>query len=195
MEFICDDTVHAAKRLQTSYNSSISVSESENRPCRSRSSRYEHSCLEIPTLNISSSSEESRLCSARRQKRSVDLLERSVPRHLSVLSQSNDNNPFDGRLSRSTRVSWYQKKNIRSLTPCLCVYYTTSSINFLDFSTVHSIFLAYFSGLRIFFCDLTASFLWRIRIREKMLQFSSTVLPAPSLYLLYLPNSKLKYKI
>jgi len=52
------------------------------------------------------------------------------------------------------------RRNIHSLTPCLCGHYTTSVIDFLHFSTVCSIFLAYLSDLTIFFFDLTPSFLW-----------------------------------
>jgi len=37
---------------------------------------------------------------------------------------------FNGPLSTTTQVSLYQK-NIRSLTPYLCRYYTISSVNFL----------------------------------------------------------------
>ena len=35
--------------------------------------------------------------------------------------QKYNNKPFNGHLSRTTRVSWYQK-HIDSLTPCLCSY-------------------------------------------------------------------------
>jgi len=66
------------------------------------------------------------------------------------LNNNNNNNPFNCPLSRMTPVSWYQK-NIHSLTPCLCRYYTTSLINFLHFlwSTAH------LSGQSI-----TPSFMW-----------------------------------
>ena len=50
----------------------------------------------------------------------------------------NNNNPFNGHLSRTTRVSQY-RKIIHSLTPCLCASYRTSLI---QFPTVHAIFLA-----------------------------------------------------
>ena len=39
---------------------------------------------------------------------------------------------FNGPLSRTTRISQYQK-NIHSLTSCLCSYYTTPLINFIHF--------------------------------------------------------------
>jgi len=48
------------------------------------------------------------------------------------VTTTTNNNPFNSPLSMSTRVSQYQK-NIYSITPCLCSYYTTSSINFLHF--------------------------------------------------------------
>ena len=47
-------------------------------------------------------------------------------------------------------MSWYPK-HIHSLKPYLCGYYTTSLINFLKFSMVHRIFLAYLSGVTSLF--------------------------------------------
>lgn len=55
-------------------------------PCQSHSSRYGHSCLEIPKLNTASSLAAQVLCSARRQRLCADLLEWSAPRHLSALT-------------------------------------------------------------------------------------------------------------
>jgi len=60
---------------------------------------------------------------------------------------------------QSTRVSRCQKKH--SLTYILSFWLLYNIFNYLSsFSTVHSIFLAYLSGLTIFFCDLSPTFLW-----------------------------------
>ena len=73
----------------------------------------------------------------------------------------NNNNLFRSSLSRMTRVSWYRyQKNIHSLTHCLSGCYTTSLLNFLHFSAVHSTFLSYLSGQSYLFCNLAPSFLW-----------------------------------
>jgi len=72
---------------------------------------------------------------------------------------NNNNNLFNSPLSRSTRVSRYQKKH--SLTHTLSLWLFCNIFNQLSpFSMVHSILLAYLSGMRIFFYDFTASFLW-----------------------------------
>ena len=67
---------------------------------------------------------------------------------------THNNSLLNGPLPRSTRVSQYQK-NIHSLTPCLCGYYTTS---LFSYGPQH--FPCISVGLTIFFYNLAASFLW-----------------------------------
>ena len=50
----------------------------------------------------------------------------------SISNNNNNNNPFNGPLSTTTWVSWYQK-NTLSISPYLCRYYSKSLINFLHY--------------------------------------------------------------
>jgi len=52
------------------------------------------------------------------------------------------------------------RRNIHSLTPCLCGYYTTSLINFFHFLCSIASYLHICCIGWVFFYDLTPSFLW-----------------------------------
>ena len=70
-------------------------------------------------------------------------------KHLSQKVILLNTNFFNGPLSRTTRVSWYQK-NVQTLTPHLCAYYTISLINFLH--------LLWFIASSLFSCQVRQSF-------------------------------------